>query len=38
MSVTLKIKQQFIELRANNESYASIAKEVKVSKTTLKCG
>jgi len=35
MSATLKTKQQFIELRANNESYEKIAKKLKVSKTTL---
>ena len=34
MSATLKTKQQFIELRANNESYEKIAKKLKVSKTT----
>jgi len=35
MSATLKTKQTFIELRANNESYEKIAKKLKVSKTTL---
>jgi transposase len=35
MSANLKTKQQFIELRANNESYEKIAKKLKVSKTTL---
>jgi transcriptional regulator with XRE-family HTH domain len=35
MSATLKTKQQFVELRANNESYEKIAKKLKVSKTTL---
>ena len=35
MSATIKTKQQFIELRANNESLAKIAKKLKVSKTTL---
>lgn len=35
MSASLKTKQQFIELRANNESYEKIAKKLKVSKTTL---
>ena len=35
MSATLKTKQQFVELRANNESLAKIAKKLKVSKTTL---
>jgi len=32
---TVKTKQQFIELRADNESLAKIAKKLKVSKTTL---
>ncbi|MFI5212409.1 MAG: hypothetical protein ACHQTE_00420 [Candidatus Saccharimonadales bacterium] len=32
---TVKTKQQFIELRANDESLAKIAKKLKVSKTTL---
>ena len=32
MSATLKTKQQFIELRADNESLAKIAKKLKVSK------
>jgi|SRR5579884_2802724 len=32
---TVETKQKFIELRANNESYASIAKKLGVSKTTL---
>ena len=35
MTSSLKTKQQFIELRANNESYEMIAKKLKVSKTTL---
>ena len=35
MASSLKTKQQFIELRANNESLAKIAKKLKVSKTTL---
>jgi len=35
MSATLKTKQTFTELRANNESYEKIAKKLKVSKTTL---
>jgi transposase len=35
MASSLKTKQQFIELRANNESYEKIAKKLKVSKTTL---
>jgi hypothetical protein len=35
MAVTLKTKQRFVELRANNESYDKIAKKLKVSKTTL---
>ena len=35
MSATLKTKQQFVELRADNESYDKIAKKLKVSKTTL---
>ena len=35
MSATLKTKQQFVEHRANNESYEKIAKKLKVSKTTL---
>lgn len=35
MANTVKTKQQFIELRANNESLAKIAKKLKVSKTTL---
>lgn len=35
MSASLKTKQQFIELRANNESFAKIAKKLKVSKSTL---
>ena len=35
MSATFDQMQQFIELRANNESYASIAKKLKISKTTL---
>ncbi|HEV2403599.1 MAG TPA: hypothetical protein VGS08_05370 [Candidatus Saccharimonadales bacterium] len=35
MASSLKTKQQFIELRADNESLAKIAKKLKVSKTTL---
>ncbi|HKR82431.1 MAG TPA: hypothetical protein VJR27_05555 [Candidatus Saccharimonadales bacterium] len=35
MSATFEQMQQFIELRANNESYASIVKKLGVSKTTL---
>lgn len=32
---TIDIQEQFIEMRANNESYASIAIKLGVSKTTL---
>ena len=35
MSATLWTKQQFVELRADNESYEKIAKKLKVSKITL---
>jgi transposase len=35
MAATFEQMQQFIELRANNESYANIAKKIGVSKTTL---
>lgn len=35
MAATFKQMQQFIELRAENVSYAEIAKQIKVSKTTL---
>lgn len=35
MSATLEVIQKFIELRADNISYEKIAKELKVSKTTL---
>jgi hypothetical protein len=35
MSATFEQMQDFIELRANNESYAGIAKKLGVSKTTL---
>ncbi len=35
MAATFKQMQDFIELRAENVSYAKIAKQIKVSKTTL---
>jgi transposase len=35
MAAIFEQMQQFIELRANNESYAAIAKKLNVSKTTL---
>jgi hypothetical protein len=35
MAATFEQMQQFIELRAENVSYAKIAKQIKVSKTTL---
>lgn len=35
MAATFEQMQQFIELRANNETYAAIAKKLGVSKTTL---
>ena len=35
MAATFEHMQQFIELRAENVSFAKIAKQIKVSKTTL---
>lgn len=35
MAATFEQMQQFIELRAENVSYAKIAKQIKVNKTTL---